>query len=142
MGQSKGEDVLKQAIELEVVYTGFINDSAQLCDIYNAADLLVAPSLQENYSNTVLESLTCGTPAVVFNIGGMSDLVQTEYNGYLAKAKDVDDLTKGILYVSNHKQLLSKNARDRVMKKNTFAIIGEKYKELFQQHLLNGDCNE
>jgi len=142
LGQSEGEDVLKQAIELKVVYTGFINDSSQLCDIYNAADLLVAPSLQENYSNTVLESLACGTPAVVFNIGGMPDLVQTEYNGYLAKCKDADDLAKGIMYVAKNKELLSKNARAQVMQKNAFAVIGEEYKNLFLQHLLNEDSNE
>lgn len=142
LGQSEGEDVLKQAIELEVVYTGFINDSAQLCDIYNAVDLLVAPSLQENYSNTVLESLACGTPAVVFDVGGMSDLVKTQYNGYLAKSKDADDLARGIIYVSENAEMLSKNAREQVMQKNTFAVIGEEYKNLFLQHLVNEDCNE
>lgn len=142
LGQSEGEDVLKQEIDMEVVYTGFINDVSQLCDIYNIADLLVAPSLQENYSNTVLESLTCGTPAVVFNVGGMSDLVQTGYNGYLAKCKDADDLAKGIMCVVQDKELLSKNAREQVMQKNTFTMIGEKYKNLFLQHLLNEDGNE
>lgn len=139
LGQSEREDVLNETLELEVRYTGFINNSTQLCDIYNVADLLVAPSLQENYSNTVLESLACGTPAVVFEVGGMSDLIKTGYNGYLVKNKNADDLAKGIIYVSKNREVLSENAREQVMRKNTFTVIGEKYKNLFLQHLLNED---
>ena len=43
-----------------------------------------------------MESLACGTPVVAFNIGGMSDLIKPEYDGYLAKPYDSKDLARGI----------------------------------------------
>lgn len=53
------------------------------------SDVTIVPSKQENYSNTVLESLACGTPVVAFSIGGMPDLILTEKNGWLAEFGDV-----------------------------------------------------
>lgn len=133
LGESAGQDILKQSIDLEVTYTGFINDSEKLCDIYNAADMLVAPSLQENYSNTVLESLACATPAVVFDVGGMADLVETGGNGYLAKCKDADDLANGIAVVRDNKKLLGAEARKRVVEQNSFSVIAGEYINLFNK---------
>lgn len=133
LGKSVGEDILKKSIKLDVVYTGYVNHVDKLCDIYNVADLLVAPSLRENYSNTVLEALACGTPAVVFDVGGMAELVQTGYNGYLAKFKDADDLAKGITVVSKELLELGKNARTRVEKQNAYPIIAQQYLDLFSR---------
>lgn len=135
LGESDGEDSLKEKIGLDVVYTGFVNNSEQLCRIYNAADLLAAPSLQENYSNTVLESLTCGIPVVAFDIGGMSDLILEKNNGYLAKFKDARDLAEGIAYVAHNKDRMGQNAREGVLQRNAFSVVGKAYKDLFQQYL-------
>ena len=142
LGESDGEDSLKEKIDLDVVYTGFVNNSEQLCWIYNAADLLVAPSLQENYSNTVLESLACGIPVVAFDVGGMSDLIIEKNNGYLAELKDAEDLAEGIEYVAQNKEKMGQSAREGVLQRNRYSTIGKTYKDLFEQHLLKEDENE
>ena len=43
--------------QFEIVNFGRINDDLHLALIYNAADVFVAPSMQENLANTVMESL-------------------------------------------------------------------------------------
>ena len=43
-----------------------------------------------------MESLTCGTPVVAFEIGGMPDMISHGENGYLAKPYESADLAKGI----------------------------------------------
>ncbi|WP_445153242.1 glycosyltransferase [Aeromonas hydrophila] len=58
---------------------GRLHDDISLCLLYNAADLFVAPSLQDNLPNTLVESLSCGTPCVAFKIGGMIDLIPNAY---------------------------------------------------------------
>ncbi len=73
-----------------------LRDEYSQVALYSAADVLVAPSLQENLSNVVVESLACGTPVVAFNIGGMPDLISHNQSGYLAKPFDPDDLAMGI----------------------------------------------
>ncbi|WP_233706645.1 glycosyltransferase [Helicobacter marmotae] len=80
---------------------GFVHDDSALSLAFNACDVFVAPSLAENLSNVIMESLSCGTPVVCFDIGGNSDLITHKSNGYLAKAGDRDDLKNGIEWIAN-----------------------------------------
>ncbi|MBK8389415.1 MAG: glycosyltransferase [Saprospiraceae bacterium] len=71
------------ALNINILFSGFISDENSIIEYYQCADLFISPSLQDNLSNTVLESMACGLPSIVFNIGGMSDLVQNQVNGLL-----------------------------------------------------------
>lgn len=113
--------------ELDVCYTGFVDNETELCEIYNAADVLVSSSVTENYSNTILESLSSGTPAVVFNIGGSPELVKHSVSGYVAKAKDAADMRNGIAVVAEKSKEYGKKAREQVLKNNTYEIVGNQY---------------
>ena len=134
LGESKEEETLRQTLRLDVRFTGFVKGAEKLCGIYNAADLLAAPSLQENYSNTVLEALSCGTPAVVFDVGGMCDLVETGVNGYLARLRDAEELCRGIEETAVNRQELGRAARERVLEKNAFAVVAKEYMSMFAAH--------
>jgi glycosyltransferase involved in cell wall biosynthesis len=63
-------------------YLGRLSDDISLSLIYSSADVFVAPSIQDNLPNTVMESLACGTPCVAFNIGGMPEMIEHQKNGY------------------------------------------------------------
>ena len=76
-------------------YLGSISDQTKLAELYAAADVFVAPSQQDNFPNTLLEALACGTPCVGFNIGGIPDLIEHQRNGYLARPFEIDDLARG-----------------------------------------------
>ena len=78
---------------------GTLRDEVALSLAYNAADVFVAPSLQDNLPNTVLEALACGTPGAAFAIGGMSDLITHQGNGWLAREQAADDLAAGIEWI-------------------------------------------
>jgi glycosyltransferase involved in cell wall biosynthesis len=82
-------------------WVGKIREEACLAELYNAADLFVAPSRVDNLPNTVAEAISCGTPVAAFNIGGIPDMVEHEQNGYLAQSFNTDDLLKGIEWVVN-----------------------------------------
>tara|TARA_R110001606_G_scaffold23985_2_gene79998 strand:- start:8140 stop:9405 length:1266 start_codon:yes stop_codon:yes gene_type:complete len=118
-------------------YLGQINDDVALKTLYNLADVTVVPSLQENLSNVIMESLSCGTPVVGFNIGGNKDLINHKQNGYLAEPFKVEDLSKGIQWVLDHNNVekLRENAREKVV--NTFdnKIVLEQYLNLYNSIL-------
>jgi len=95
-GSSYSQDV--ESLPFKVKFLGRFSDEIALSLIYNSADLFVAPSLEDNLPNTVLESLHCGTPVTAFDVGGMKDMIDHKKNGYLAKFKDSDDLANGILW--------------------------------------------
>lgn len=89
---------IAEAINYETKFVGFVDSEYATSVIYNAADVFVAPSLADNLPYTVLESLSCGTPVVAFNIGGIPEMIKHKSNGYLAKYKDSEDLAEGIAY--------------------------------------------
>ena len=98
---------------------------------------MVVPSLTENLSNAIMESLSCATPVVAFNIGGNSDMIEHKKNGYLAKEKNSEDLAKGIEWCLEHNTdgALGKNAREKVLNNFTIDIVSNQYKELYQKCL-------
>lgn len=64
---------------------GKINDNRLLNIVYNLADLLLIPSLEDNLPNTIVESIMTGTPVIGSNVGGIPDLVQEYENGLLVQ---------------------------------------------------------
>ena len=91
-------DVFRGRLRCDVRYFGEVRSNMLMSILHAAADAFVAPSLQENLANTVLEAMACGTPCITFNIGGMPDAIDHKLNGYLAKPYDADDLAAGILW--------------------------------------------
>ena len=73
------------AIGVPTVELGEISNDTRLASIYSAADFFVIPSLEDNYPNTVVESLSCGTPVIGFAAGGIKDLVDGSTTGILAE---------------------------------------------------------
>jgi glycosyltransferase involved in cell wall biosynthesis len=75
---------------------GKITDITKMVHIYNAAEVFITPSLEENLPNTLMEALSCGTSCVGFEVGGIPEMIDHMENGYLAKFKDAVDMANGI----------------------------------------------
>jgi glycosyltransferase involved in cell wall biosynthesis len=68
----------------DTLHLGSLDSDSVMTLFYNALDLFVCPSLQDNLPNTVLEALSCGVPVMAFDTGGIPDLVRPEKTGWLA----------------------------------------------------------
>ena len=120
-------------------YLGYLHDDVSLVTLYSAVDVMIVPSLQENLSNVIMESLSCGTPVVGFDIGGNSDMLEHKMNGYLAKPFDTTDLANGIDWILNNENYenLAKNAREKIVKSFDSIVVAQKYIKLYKD-ILNG----
>ncbi|MEE8624333.1 MAG: glycosyltransferase, partial [Acidiferrobacterales bacterium] len=127
-------------LALSAHYLGKLQDDISLAALYSAADVFVAPSLQENLSNMVMEALACGTPCVTFDVGGMPDMIEHRHNGYLAIAFEPEDLAAGISYVLDDEQrhqALSRRARKKVEEKFELTQIASRHKALYEEVVAN-----
>jgi len=81
---SRRRDLADQAaqlhIEKQVHFVGRV-DHQQLPLYYNAADLVVMPSLYESFGLVCLEALACGTPVVSTQVGIMPSILDGKTNG-------------------------------------------------------------
>ncbi len=121
-------------INIQVVQLGFIRKEVDLTDCYNAADFFVTPSIEDNLPNTILESLSCGTPVLAFNTGGIPDMVEHKINGYLADAVSPKNLVEGINWLfQNHNSVeLPLNARNKVVTHFNCSEIVKQHVRLYE----------
>ncbi len=94
----------QESWEFKTHYLGKLSDDISLAQVYAAADVLVAPSLQDNLPNTVVEAIACGTPCAAFKIGGIPEIIEHQQNGYLVQPFEVEDLAKGIAWILESKE--------------------------------------
>lgn len=136
-GESASESTLQTSFSVH--FLGKFSDDVALSLAYSAADVFVAPSMQDNLPNTVLEALACGTPCLAFDIGGMPDMIDHQQNGYLATPYDVNDLAQGIKWILKDVDrylLLSKMARQKVEQEFKLELQAHRYLALYKE-LLN-----
>ncbi len=117
-------------------------DESVVAEIYAASDLLIAPSLEDNLPNTVLEAMSCGTPVLGFKVGGIQDLITPNQNGFLVEAQDSQALATGILdftkrYLADPRGVsyLGAAARQTILECYHPQIQAKAYLQLYQDRL-------
>jgi glycosyltransferase involved in cell wall biosynthesis len=116
-----------------VHYLGKITETDKMIAVYNAADLIVVPSLEDNLPNTIMEAMACGTPAVGFETGGIPEMIDHLDNGFIAALKSSESLAAGITWTlkNNMEGKLSENSRRKVLENYAEAVITQKYGQLY-----------
>ncbi|KAA6306868.1 hypothetical protein EZS27_041469, partial [termite gut metagenome] len=113
----------------------FTNKEHELVSVYNAVDLYVTPSLQDNLPNTIMEAMACGVPCVGFDTGGISEMIDHLHNGYVAQYKSAEDFAEGIYRILTDPEyaLLSKQACRKVAANYSEGHIAKKYIEVYNK---------
>ena len=83
-----GVDVDLGDLPMKVVNAGYIEDRRKLAQFFSASDVTLAPSLAKTFSNTVHESLSCGTTVAGFKTGAIPEMAQ----GDRGSATDLGDI--------------------------------------------------
>lgn len=101
LGAKKEKD--EQINNVSIRFIPTINSEAEIIDYYRKANLTVLPSLIENLPYTAMESMSCGTPVLGFDVGGNSDLIKNSKTGFLIKAFDKKAFGSKIDFMLNSK---------------------------------------
>lgn len=126
---------------LQCRHAGSLRDPLEIRDVYNAADLFIITSLQDNFPNTVVESLACGTPVAGFATGGIVDAVDNGVCGLLSATGDINGLTNCLITILNddaRRKAMRSAARIRAETHYGAARQARAYQALYDE-ILNGD---
>ena len=89
-----------------IVFHGFV-DNREIMKYYELTNVLVIPSIcYDNSPLVVYESFSTGTPVIGSDIGGIPELIEEGYNGYLFESGNSDSLKEKLVKVINDKELL------------------------------------
>ena len=131
----KESEQLKSMVSFPVYPLNYISNEKELVNIYNAVDLYVTPSLEENLPNTIMEAMACGVPCVGFNVGGIPEMIDHLHNGYVADYKSAEDFANGIHWALSESEYksLSEEACRKVTSSYSESAIAQKYIEIYNK---------
>ena len=114
-----------------------MSSEREIASLYNAVDLFVTPSLQDNLPNTIVEAMSCGTPCVGFNVGGIPEMITHQADGYVARYQDSEDFARGIVWCLDESRLdsLRQQARRTAMATYAEPIAASRYLDIYRSLL-------
>ncbi|WP_404459631.1 glycosyltransferase family 4 protein [Sutcliffiella horikoshii] len=71
-------------------------------DWFNAADLFIFPTKKEAFGLVALESLSCNTPVIGTDVGGVGEVIRHGENGYLVKDDDWESILTHLVELKNN----------------------------------------
>jgi glycosyltransferase involved in cell wall biosynthesis len=131
---------LERRLPFPTIIAGSIQDSETLKHLYNALDLLVCTSRNENLPYVVMEAQACAVPVAAFDVGGLSDLVAQPAET-LSPPYSTDHLAATVTrLIGNHedRMRLGTAARLRMEASYGFRSVATKHLEIYQT-VLNED---
>lgn len=129
-----GGDRLRRQIPQQVVDLGYLRNDSDLAQAYSAADAVLAPSMEENLPNTVLEAMACSTPVIAYDTGGIKDAVINEHTGLLVHRGDRRALAEGIARLASDSDLrwtLGVSARTLVEQEFSADVQARRFEALY-----------
>ena len=125
--------ISKNNVTHRVIFKGFIERS-KLVKLYGDAIAHITPSIWwEPFGCVVTEALACGTPVVVTNSTGASDLVKDGYNGFVVERKNAEQIADAVKQIMARGTTMRVNARKTAVKHCSFEIVAERYIQVFRK---------
>lgn len=107
------KQIAELKLEDKVIFTGFVPDE-DLAYLYNAAQLLVFPSLEEGFGLPAMEAMSCGTPVAASNSSSLPEVLGEAGRFFNPlDAKNMADVIRKILLDVFLRNTMKENGLDR-----------------------------
>ena len=105
---SEMEQHKNQIQEAGVTYIGEIVDTEKLNTFYENATIILITSYREGFPVVVMEAMAAGVVPVVTNVGGLSEHITDNLNGFLIENDEfiINNFTKQILELASDRTLM------------------------------------
>lgn len=102
---------------------------------YSSSDIVVLPSLSENFPVVALEAMSSGKPVVASKVGGIPELVNNNENGILVSPGNVEQIVQALLRLLENQSLrnrMGELGRKTVEEKFDWKKISQLYLNEFE----------
>lgn len=133
------EQVRELKMEHDVLFLGKRDN---LSELYNISDLKLLLSEKEAFGLVMLEAMACGVPGIGTNIGGIPEIIEPGYNGYLVELGDTVQAAKfGIELLLDQKisAHLREGAIETVASRFHSTRILKEYEDIYERLLTKGE---
>lgn len=106
--------------------------------VYNAADILLFPTVREGFGLAAAEAMACGLPVVATDCSSLPELIDHEHGGFLCPIDNADEFADKINLLAESPKLrieMGEYNRAKVEKQFTVERMVSEYKSLFEEVL-------
>ena len=117
LGEMK-QKTTSMGLDNYVKFAGYIPHE-KIVEFHQKLSVFISVSTRESFGVAVLEAAACGVPAITSNVGGLPEVNQNNYTGYVIPPNDPEKLANSIFKLFKDKNLkdqMEENARNRVAK--------------------------
>ncbi|WP_100614548.1 N-acetyl-alpha-D-glucosaminyl L-malate synthase BshA [Confluentibacter citreus] len=104
----------------------FFGKSNEIDKILCFSDLFLLPSETESFGLAALEAMASSVPVISTNTGGLSEVNEQGFSGFLSNVGDVDEMTKNALYILSEPtrlKMFKNNARKQALNFDLHKIV-------------------
>lgn len=110
-------------------------------EFYSQIDVAIVPSMwNEPFGMVAVEACAHSRPVIASRMGGLTEIIQDQYNGLLCSPDDPDSLGMAMLRLHQQPQLLARlsaQARSSVASLLNLDLMLDQYESIFNQTLLD-----
>ncbi|GBE92791.1 glycosyltransferase family 4 protein [Nostoc cycadae] len=124
-----------ESIPIPLLTVGFTDSDQKLQEVYSAADIFIQPALEENFGFTTIESMSCSTPVIGFDVGVVPDVVKDGITGKIIPVGDTHKMAEAIIECvlsPQHCKLMGENSRKLVEEEYPLTVQAKRYIELYE----------
>jgi len=128
------ECVRRLKLQKNVIMSG---PSQHVEEIYNLADVMVLPFNRPYWVDpplVLLEAMSCGVPIITNSVGAIGEVAKNDENALIVSPGDIGALSESIVGLLNdeaHASKIGKNARETIIRNNSYEIVGEKLLKIY-----------
>ena len=115
---------------------GYLDSDEKIRDAYAGADIFILPSLEDNLPNTVLEAMSCGTPVVAFDTGGIPEMVESGVTGQIVPLRDsvkMGEALLSLIFNPDKREAMGKECREKIKEGYALNVQARAYLELYEE---------
>lgn len=131
------KESMQPFVRERVTFVGHVAHD-DLVSEYQAADILVNPSLSESFGMALIEAMATGLPVVATRVGGMTQIIKHGESGYLVEPGDVTELADAMIQLLADKALrkqMGQTARQQVQCLFSWQQVAEQLYGRYEQIL-------